>query len=152
MRGRATETVIAPFAWREFMRAKGAAPEKRKRLFSHRERSTLKGLFEVSLKWGGFPEVLEIGTDRECVELLQSYVDIVLLRDIGERHVVGNLAALRAFARHLLRIPAQRISVSNMHRELIKAHCLLLYEIVPSADADLPDWLDMSTVWQWLRE
>lgn len=117
MRGRSMETVITPFSWREFLRAQGAEPEPGKQIFASAERSRLEALFEKYLEWGGFPENLEMETDRERVELLQGYVDIVLLRDIGERHAVGNLTALRAFARQLLRHPAQLLSVSKTYRD-----------------------------------
>ena len=111
------ETVITPYSWREFLRAHGQEPEAGNRLVGSAERSRLEALFENYMEWGGFPEVLEMSTNRERVELLQGYVDIVLLRDIGERHGVGNLAALRAFVRHLLRHPAQLLSVSKTYRD-----------------------------------
>jgi len=117
LRGRAMETVIQPFSWREFLRAHGAEPKSGKRLYAAAERSRMEALFERYLEWGGFPEVMEMETDRERVELLQGYVDIVLLRDIGERYGVGNLLALRAFVRHLLRHPAQLLSVSKTYRD-----------------------------------
>ena len=117
LRGRAMETVITPFSWREFLRLHGAEPKPGKQLFASAERSRLESLFEEYLAWGGFPENLEMETDRERVELLQGYVDIVLLRDIGERHGVGNLVALRAFVRQLLRHPAQLLSVSKTYRD-----------------------------------
>ena len=117
LRGRAMETVITPYSWREFLRAHGQEPEAGNRLVGSAERSRLEALFENYMEWGGFPEVLEMSTNRERVELLQGYVDIVLLRDIGERHGVGNLAALRAFVRHLLRHPAQLLSVSKTYRD-----------------------------------
>lgn len=117
LRGRAMETVITPYSWREFLRALGAEPKPGNRLFASAERSRLEALFDKYLEWGGFPEILEMETGRERVELLQGYVDIVLLRDIGERHGVGNLAALRAFVRQLLRHPAQLLSVSKTYRD-----------------------------------
>ena len=117
LRGRAMETVIAPFSFREFLRAHGVEPNPGKQLFASAERSRVEALFENYLEWGGFPENLEMETDWERVELLQGYVDIVLLRDIGERHGVGNLVALRAFVRQLLRNPAQLLSVSKTYRD-----------------------------------
>ena len=117
MRGRAMETVIRPFSWREFLRMKNHEPKRGKQLFSPAERSTMEALFEAYLEWGGFPETVEMETDRERVELLQGYVDIVLLRDIGERHGVSNLLALRALVRQVLRHPAQLLSVSKVYRD-----------------------------------
>jgi predicted AAA+ superfamily ATPase len=117
MRGRAMETVVTPFSWREYLRANGSEPKPGKQIFSPTERSRIEALFEDYLEWGGFPETLKLTTDRERIELLQGYVDIVLLRDIGERHGVGNLTALRAFVRQLLRHPARPLSISKTYRD-----------------------------------
>ena len=114
MRGRAVETVIAPYSFREFLRARQNEPKKGKRLISAAERSKLESEFDAFLRIGGFPEALAAVSARERVELLQSYVDVVLLRDVGERHRVGNLHALRAFVRHLLRRPASSLSVNKI--------------------------------------
>lgn len=114
MRGRAVETVIAPYSFREFLRARRNEPKKGKHLFSAAERSKLESEFDAYLRIGGFPEALAETSTRERVELLQSYVDVVLLRDVGERHRIGNLHALRAFVRHLLRRPASQLSVNKI--------------------------------------
>ncbi len=114
MRGRAVETVVAPYSFREFLRARGCEPSKEKILFSGSERSKLESEFEAYLRIGGFPEAIEMNSNRERIELLQSYVDVVLLRDVGERHGVGNLSALRTFVRHLLRRPASLLSVNKV--------------------------------------
>lgn len=117
MRGRATETVVAPFSFREFLRAVDCEPKADVRLIGAAECSTIEAGFEAYLRWGGFPEIKTTETDREKVELLQNYVDVVLLRDVAERHGVGNLTALRAFVRQLLRSPAQLFSVNKAYRD-----------------------------------
>jgi len=52
------------------------------------------------------------------VELLQGYVDTVLLRDVVERFAVTQTAALRWLARHALRNPAGLVSVHRLHGDL----------------------------------
>ena len=49
--------------------------------------------------------------------LLQGYVDTVLFRDVAERHGIGNLPAMRAFVRQLLRKPAGLLSVTKIHSD-----------------------------------
>jgi len=117
MRGRATETVVAPFSFREFLRATDCEPKGDVQLLGAAESSMIEAGFEAYLRWGGFPEIKTAETDREKMELLQNYVDVVLLRDVAERHGVGNLTALRAFVRQLLRSPAQLFSVSKAYRD-----------------------------------
>jgi predicted AAA+ superfamily ATPase len=112
MRGRAVETLIAPFSFREFLHHREVPLPGR--LVSARQRSKLVSAFDGYLATGGFPEALSLSSSRDRVRLLQGYVDAVLFRDVAERHGVGNLVALRAFVRQLLRNPAGSLSVSKI--------------------------------------
>jgi predicted AAA+ superfamily ATPase len=115
MRGRALETVITPFSFREFCAARGEAVAGK--LLSAASRSRMEAGFDSYLQVGGFPEALAVSTERQRVELLQGYVDSVLFRDVAERHAIGNLVALRAFARQLLRRAATLFSVSKVYAD-----------------------------------
>lgn len=115
MRGRALETVITPFSFREFCSARDVSLTGKH--LSAANRSRLQACFDAYLEVGGFPEALALSTDRQRVELLQGYVDAVLFRDVAERHGIGNLVALRAFARQLLRRAATLMSVSKLYAD-----------------------------------
>jgi hypothetical protein len=115
MRGRAMETVITPFSFREFLRGRGWPGGAPGRLVSGAERSALRAHFDDYLEIGGFPEAGAFPAARDRVGLLQSYVDAVLFRDVAERYGVSNLPALRAFVRQLLRHPATLLSVSKTY-------------------------------------
>jgi uncharacterized protein len=65
------------------------------------------------LRTGGFPEV------QRCEEdvwrtVLQEYADVVILRDVIERHGLSNFAAAKALTRHILQNPGQLLSVSRL--------------------------------------
>lgn len=66
---------------------------------------------------GGFPEVQELEASRRR-EVLQSYVDAVVLRDVVERHRVSNVEALRALVYHVLRNPATKLSINKFYLDL----------------------------------
>lgn len=117
MRGRAMETVITPFSFREFLRSRQWPDGSPGGLPSSSERSELRKHFDAYLAIGGFPEATACEDDRQRVNLLQGYVDTVLFRDVAERHQVANLPALRAFVRQLLRNPATLFSVSKIHAD-----------------------------------
>lgn len=117
MRGRALETVITPFSFREFARAAGAEPPANARLVGAREVSAWRARFDDYLAIGGFPEAGRKDLRAQHVELLQSYVESVLFRDVAERHGIANLVALRAFVRQLVRHPAQTFSVTKTHAD-----------------------------------
>ena len=116
MRGRSLETVITPFSFHEFARARGLAPVESS-LISGRERSSWLACFDQYLEIGGFPEAGNESLRNQRVTLLQGYVDTVLFRDVAERHGIANLVALRAFVRQLLRQPASPLSVSKVYAD-----------------------------------
>ena len=117
MRGRAWEILIQPFGFGEFLRHHGhAVPEDAGRLVT-RERAFLDNQFAAYLEVGGFPEAQGMGlADRR--KLLQGYVDVVLLRDVIERHGVGNPTALRWMVRRLLGNAAGHFSITKFAGDL----------------------------------
>ena len=52
------------------------------------------------------------------LQTLQDYVELVLVRDVVERHRMQNVAVTRAFARLLLQSPAQSFSVNKAYADL----------------------------------
>ena len=118
MRGRALETVISPFSFREFLRHRGVAVPAPDELLGPRQRSLLTKQFDDYVEIGGFPEAQAVTEARDRVPLLQGYVDAVLLRDIVERYRVSNLPALRAMVRQFLRNPAALFSISRLSKDL----------------------------------
>lgn len=117
MRGRALEVLVHPFGFREALRHAGAEPESLKRGLTKALRSDLDHRLRTYLIEGGFPEAA--GTDpRDRFALLQSYVDVVVLRDVIERYAVANPVALRWMQRHLLANAGAPFSVQKFYNTL----------------------------------
>ncbi len=114
MRGRAMETIVTPYSFREFVVTKGHAPIDPTQPISAKRRSEMENLFETYLKCGGFPEAAEMDL-RTRIDLLQGYVDIVLFRDVIERHNVSNISALRELTRHVIRNVGTQVSISKLY-------------------------------------
>lgn len=117
MRGRAVETVVYPFGFREYLRHHGHEPEKSAVRLTKAERSALERHLMNYLGSGGFPEAQGLDA-RDRLELLKGYVDVVLLRDIIERHAVSQPLALRWLVRQLLGNPAGAFSVNKFYGDL----------------------------------
>lgn len=117
MRGRALETVITPFSFREFSRSRGLTVPGPDRVLSSAQQSGWLACFDQYVECGGFPEACRDGMKPHRISLLQGYVDTVIFRDIAERHGIANLPALRAFVRQLLRQPASLFSVTKIHSD-----------------------------------
>lgn len=116
LRGRSLSTEIFPFSFREVLRHRGeddapaeAAGSARRARLSHELRTYLEA--------GGFPEVQGLAHHHR-IAILQEYVDVVILRDVVERHGVGNVTALRYLIRRLLSGPATAFSVNRFHNDL----------------------------------
>jgi uncharacterized protein len=92
-------------------------------------RSFIEKRFREFLAEGGFPEAQSL-TAALRIELLQSYVDSVLFRDVVERFELSRVTALRWLVRHCLRNPAGSFSVHRLPGvEVLPAYEWLLAEL-----------------------
>jgi len=117
LRGRAMEVLVHPFSFREALRHAGHEPTEAWSRLGPDERAGIDAALRSYLTVGGFPEAQGIDI-RDRLPLLKGYVDLMLLRDVIERHRVTNVEALRRLQRHLLANPAGSFSVSKFHRDL----------------------------------
>jgi len=117
MRGRAVEARLYPFSFREYLRHHGQEPAAPVRKITKAGRSSLDKNMRDYLVTGGFPEAQNLDR-RNREELLKSYVDVVMLRDVIERHAVSHPVALRWMVRQLLGNAAGAFSVNKFHGDL----------------------------------
>lgn len=115
MRGRAVEALVHPMSLREYLRHHGREP--RDRVPAKTDRSLLDRDTRAYLAEGGFPEALGLDV-RARHELLKTYVDVVILRDVIERHSVGHPVALQWMVRQLLGNAAGTFSVNKFYGDL----------------------------------
>lgn len=116
LRGRAMETLVHPFSFREFLRHQDAEPEGDPTFLSKAKRSAVEKHFGEFLAQGSFPEVQGLGLE-DRLQLLQGHVDSVSLRDVIERHGVTNVIALRHLTRQLLGAAASLFSVHRFFND-----------------------------------
>ncbi len=117
LRGRAMEVLIHPFSFREALRHAGAEPRGPYDRLDAAERAALDRRLRRYLADGGFPEA-QGATPRDRVALLGGFVDVVVLRDVIERHAVTNPVALRWIQRALLANPGGPFSVKKQYDTL----------------------------------
>ncbi|MEX2531278.1 MAG: ATP-binding protein [Gemmatimonadota bacterium] len=117
MRGRSMEVLVHPFSFREALRHTGHEPTSDWGRLGEDERASIDQALRTYLETGGFPEAQGIEA-RDRIPLLKGYVDVMVLRDVIERHNVTNVEALRRLQRHLLANPAGQFSVSRFYRDL----------------------------------
>ncbi|WP_137890912.1 ATP-binding protein [Ramlibacter sp. 2FC] len=117
MRGRAMEAVVTPFSFREALRHAGREPGKPADRLTKAERSYVDHAVVDYLVHGGFPEAQGLDA-RNRLELLRTYVDVVLLRDVVERHNVSQPQVLRWLVQQLLGNAAGAFSINKFHADL----------------------------------
>ena len=114
---RALEVLLYPFSFREALRHAGVEPASPWGELPKAVRSDLDRRLRRYLLEGGFPEAQEVA-ERDRFALLRSYVDVVVLRDVIDRHAVSNPLPLRWLQRHLLANPAGLFSVQKQYDTL----------------------------------
>ncbi len=117
MRGRAWEIAIHPFSFAEFLRHHGHEIPSALSNLSAKKAAALDHHFARYLEIGGLPEAQGLDPAHRR-QLVQGYIDVLLLRDVIERHHVANVTALRWLVRRLLSSPAGLFSVTKFSADL----------------------------------
>ncbi|NOQ21173.1 MAG: AAA family ATPase [Candidatus Aegiribacteria sp.] len=109
-RGRGYSVEVLPFSFSEALLHRGIQiPQSTP---GPRLRSKLEAAFDEYLRIGGFPDV-QFLEESQRIQVLQDYVELVLLRDIIERHEVRNMHAVRYFSLALLQSSGTLVSVNK---------------------------------------
>lgn len=111
LRGRSLTIEMFPFSFQEFLKFHGLFPEKPK-TFGLNTTSVLRKAAKDYLQIGGFPEIQKLDANRR-IEVLQGYIDSVLLKDIVERHKVGNILVLKYLVHHIMNSFGGQFSVNK---------------------------------------
>ncbi len=111
------EAIVSPFSFRETLRHAGREPDLSTARLIKAERSRLDRDLLDYLSHGGFPEAQGLDS-RNRLELLRTYVDVVLLRDVVERHNLSQPQVLRWMVQQLLGNTAGTFSINKFHADL----------------------------------
>jgi hypothetical protein len=114
-RGRGFAVELLPFSFAETLLCRGMTPPTSPP--GAQERSQLEAAFADHLRVGGFPAVQQLG-EAERIQTLQDYVQLVLFRDVIERHGMRNAHAVRYFALALLQSVGSPTSVNRITNDL----------------------------------
>ncbi len=92
MRGRSLSYSLLPFSFREFLRARGVDYDE---YMSSAKKSSVMNALTDYMKFGGFPEVALETDENLRIKVLKEYVDVMLMRDIIERHAIRGTKVMR---------------------------------------------------------
>ncbi len=112
MRGRCISYTLLPFSFGEFLAAKGMEVPRHP---SPSDRARTSNLLREYVTFGGFPEVTIEDDPEVKLRILGQYVDVMLLRDVVERHRLANIMGLRMLFGRLLSSVSSTFSVHRFH-------------------------------------
>ncbi|MGH7490841.1 MAG: ATP-binding protein [bacterium] len=114
LRGRNLTYNLFPLSFEEYCRFQGLDLTD---LHSTQAKAVFRSRFEKYMLRGGFPETVFM--DEELArKTLQSYFDVMLFRDIVDRHAVSNAAVLKQFLKRILNSVSNKLSVHKFYNEL----------------------------------
>lgn len=116
LRGRSLTTELFPLSFCEYLKYNSIFKTIPKS-FGSSTAATLRHAFNSYLHEGGFPETQGLATEIR-IEVLQGYLDSVILRDIIERHGVSNTLALKHLVHNLLNTPGGQFSTNKFYNTL----------------------------------
>jgi predicted AAA+ superfamily ATPase len=113
-RGRSLAYELLPLSFREYARYHSVEPEDERALYDKEQASVLKRAFKRYLVEGGFPGVQDLD-DNERAQVLQTYAQLTVARDVVERYGFSNAAYVRNLARIALASSGRDFSISKVH-------------------------------------
>jgi len=115
LRGRAGEVKVIPLTFKEFLRFEQVSIDTGKISFVKEEEARFRFFFDEYLIFGALPAVALTSQEKKQ-ELLQSYFQTVVQKDIAERHKIDNDAALKTLLKLLLN--SSYITISKLANSL----------------------------------
>ncbi len=115
LRGRSLAIEIWPYSFNEVMRAKKISIDRS--LYDKKTQDNLKQIFHDYLSKGGFPEVIAYDPDARQ-KTLQDYLDVVIYRDIIERHKIKNPTLIKYMILSITHNVGKPFTVNKFYHDL----------------------------------
>lgn len=112
LRGRSLTLEVFPLTFPEYLRFYHVKINPHR--LTTKERSLVVHHVRNYLRWGGFPETLG-SSEWVHRETLQNYVNIVIYRDIVERHKISSVTVLEKWITHCLQNVAAPLSINKAY-------------------------------------
>lgn len=112
LRGRSMSIEVFPLSFAEYLQYHTIEIDIQR--ITSKKRSVLLHYLHTYLNKGGFPECLG-ATDWVHREILQSYIRVVIYRDVADRHGISNISLLEKWMVHCLQNPASHLSINKVY-------------------------------------
>ncbi len=115
LRGRSLAIEIWPYNFSEFARAKKVSIDRT--LYDKKTQDRLAELFRHYLSEGGFPEIVGFSPDVKQ-KTLQEYIDVVIYRDIIERHNIKNPTLIKYLILSMIHNVGKPFAVHKFYNDI----------------------------------
>lgn len=115
LRGRSLAIEIWPYSFHEFMRAKKISIDRD--LYDKKTQDLLVQTFHLYLSEGGFPEIISYDPDIK-LKTLQDYLDVVIYRDVVERHKIKSPSAIKYMILSMIHNVGKPFAVNKFYNDL----------------------------------
>ena len=115
LRGRSLAIEIWPYSFNEFIRAKKVSIDQS--LYDKKTQDKLSQIFHLYLSEGGFPEIISFDSDVKQ-KILQDYLDVVIYRDIIERHNIKNPTLIKYMILSIIHNVGKPFAVNKFYNDL----------------------------------
>ncbi len=111
LRGRALETLVLPFSFKEYCTAKGIVYKK---FMNTEQRGTIIKALSDYIDFGGYPEVVKEGNEDSKKSILASLYATVLQHDIIEKYRIRKINEFKIFINTVFGSACRNISVPKI--------------------------------------
>nr|WP_237182750.1 ATP-binding protein [Pyrococcus kukulkanii] len=111
LRGRSLSFELFPLSFAEFLHFKGVQINKP---LIERERGLIRRYLEEYIKYGGFPELIDVPPLLK-IRILQEYLDLIMYKDLIERYGIEKTGAMKGLIRIITKNFARRLSIRKLH-------------------------------------
>ena len=112
MRGRSLSYEVFPFSFQELVKWEGLTVSALRT-----DQMKLRGRLEKYLTEGGFPEVVHLNAVLQR-KILHEYYEVLLLRDLIERHRTTSVELMRQFLNLMIQQVAAPMTINKTHERL----------------------------------
>ncbi len=117
LRGRCLVQEVFPLSFREYLDYHNTIPLNKLGSLTQKDSAVIKNYSQSYLARGGFPETLDL-SDSLAQQIIQSYVNATVFRDVIERYQLTNPHIVKLFLMHCLQHIAAPLSVTKVFNTL----------------------------------
>lgn len=118
LRGRTISKYVYPLSFKEFLRFRNFKIGKN--IQYSQDRFLLKNLFDEFLEFGGYPQVVKYENRIEKESVLNTYLELIIYKDLVERYKIRNLLLLKNLIKYVITNISKNLSLNSFYESIKK--------------------------------